>query len=121
MKIIYSKFVSGYLVGTGKSSLLNRLCNNNFMTMYSSTMSDFKVYNIYLKITILMLNSKFGIPQVKKKKFLSFERHIARKMGGCITVYDITNIKSFNRFQISGQDELHQNCSKLPMIASYRK
>ena len=103
-------------IGTGKSSLLNRLCNNNFMTMYSSTIGvDFKVYHIYLED--YNVNVKLQIwDTAGQEKFLSIVRTYFRKMAGCIIVYDITNIKSFNSLD-KWIDEIYQNCSKLPIIA----
>jgi small GTP-binding protein len=103
-------------IGTGKSSLLNRLCNNQFMLMYSSTIGvDFKIYHTYLEDH--NVNIKLQIwDTAGQEKFLSIVRTYFRKMSGCIIVYDVTNLRSFNNLE-KWIDELYQNCSKIPIIA----
>lgn len=103
-------------IGTGKSSLLNRLCNNQFMMMYSSTIGvDFKIYNIFLEE--YDKNIKLQIwDTAGQEKFLSIVRTYFRKMSGCIIVYDVTNLRSFKNLD-KWIEELYQNCSKIPIIA----
>ena len=103
-------------IGTGKSSLLNRLCNNQLMLMYSSTIGvDFKIYHTYLED--YNVNIKLQIwDTAGQEKFLSIVRTYFRKMSGCVIVYDVTNVRSFNNLE-KWIDELHQNCSKIPIIA----
>ena len=103
-------------MGTGKTSLLERLCNNSFSTVYSATIGvDFKTYNIYLeeydKEIKLQIWDTAG-----QEHFLSIIRSYFRKMAGCILVYDVTNKKSFNNLN-KWIKELEYYCLYNPIVS----
>lgn len=102
-------------VATGKSSLLQRLCQNHFSSIYSSTIGvDFSIYTIYLdeyskKIKLQIWDT------AGQESFLSIVRSYFRKMAGCIIVYDITNNNSFKNIK-KWIGELQNYCIKMPTI-----
>ena len=103
-------------MGTGKTSLLERLCNNSFSTVYSSTIGvDFKTYNIYLdeynKEIKLQIWDTAG-----QEHFLSIIRSYFRKMAGCILVYDVTDKKSFNNLN-KWIKEIEYYCLYNPIVS----
>ena len=102
-------------IGTGKSTMLDRLCNNIFHTNYSCTIGvDFKIHNVYLddynKNIKLQLWDTAG-----QEKFISIVRSYFRKMAGCIILYDVTNVESFRNIE-KWIDELKGQCFKMPVI-----
>ena len=103
-------------MGTGKTSLLERLCNNCFQTVYSSTIGvDFKTYNIYLKDPDKIIKLQIW-DTAGQEQFLSIIRSYFRKMAGCILVYDLTDIHSFNNLK-KWVDELEFYCLSKPVLS----
>jgi Ras-related protein Rab-1A len=98
---MYSDFENDYVfkiiiignAGTGKTSLLSRLCNNIFIDTYISTIGiDFKTkvfdidgYNVKLQIW----------DTAGQEKFKSIVSNYYRNINGIIVVFDLSDIKSF--------------------------
>ena len=102
-------------VATGKSSLLQRLCQNSFSSMYSSTIGvDFSTYTIDLEEFSIKIKLQIW-DTAGQESFLSIVRSYFRKMAGCIIIYDVTNSNSFNNIK-KWISELENYCLKMPTI-----
>ena len=99
----------------GKSSLLRSMKKHTFESVYQSTIGvDFDVINMELddKIYKIQLWDTAG-----QEKFYSIIKTYFNNVAGCIVVFDITNINSFNNLDNWINDlELYNVHNSLPKI-----
>lgn len=79
--------------GTGKTSIMQVASNNNFNSIYNSTIGvDFGVlhYKLFNKVFKIQVWDTAG-----QERFLSIVRSYFKNISGCVLVYDVNNRNSF--------------------------
>ena len=94
--------------GVGKSCLLMRFSDNNFVTSYASTIGvDFRLRNINLNDQKIKLQIWDTAGQ---ERFATISSSYYRGVDGIMVVYDISNKETFNRVNNHWINELSIGC-----------